>query len=229
MFAEGLRRRALSLSRALRLGNQSFLAPTAGSTRVPRAADGRQPLSPPSGWACLPPGDAAITKRVKQLGHRGRSSKRRAGSSSRKAFGRRSRTSPPRVRQSRASGPRLNTRSGERPMSLAASGTKRNMAPSSKPPSSPSASPSKAWRENNDNLLAQADRCPCHAGRQRHRRADAAYSDRTARRGRGDRVDAASDDGVRPARYSSASRGSAAKFQARLAEISRARARSPPS
>jgi hypothetical protein len=42
------------------------LAPTA-DPRVFRAPDGRL-LSPPSGWACLPPGDAGLTRRVKAAG-----------------------------------------------------------------------------------------------------------------------------------------------------------------
>lgn len=35
--------------------------------RVFKSADGKH-VSPPSDWACLPPGDAAITKKVKALG-----------------------------------------------------------------------------------------------------------------------------------------------------------------
>ena len=42
------------------------LAPTADA-RVFAAPDGRR-LSPPAGWACLPPGDAALTRRVKEAG-----------------------------------------------------------------------------------------------------------------------------------------------------------------
>lgn len=42
------------------------LAPTA-DPRVFVAPDGRH-LSPPEGWVCLPPGDAMITRRVKQAG-----------------------------------------------------------------------------------------------------------------------------------------------------------------
>ncbi len=42
------------------------LAPTADA-RVFVAPDGRR-LSPPAGWACLPPGDAALTRRVKEAG-----------------------------------------------------------------------------------------------------------------------------------------------------------------
>ncbi|PCC68313.1 Uncharacterized conserved protein [Nannocystis exedens] len=42
------------------------LAPTA-DPRVFVAPDGRR-LSPPPGWACLPPGDAALTRRVKLAG-----------------------------------------------------------------------------------------------------------------------------------------------------------------
>jgi len=42
------------------------LAPTA-DPRVFLSADGRR-LSPPAGWVCLPPGDAALTRRVKQAG-----------------------------------------------------------------------------------------------------------------------------------------------------------------
>lgn len=42
------------------------LAPTSNPT-VFVAPDGRK-LSPPPGWACLPPGDAAVTRRVKQAG-----------------------------------------------------------------------------------------------------------------------------------------------------------------
>ena len=42
------------------------LAPTA-DPRVFLAPDGKR-LSPPAGWVCLPPGDAAITRRVKQAG-----------------------------------------------------------------------------------------------------------------------------------------------------------------
>jgi hypothetical protein len=42
------------------------LAPTA-DPRVFLAPDGRR-LSPPEGWACLPPGDAGFTRRVKQAG-----------------------------------------------------------------------------------------------------------------------------------------------------------------
>ncbi|WAS96887.1 DUF2293 domain-containing protein [Nannocystis punicea] len=42
------------------------LAPTA-DPRVFVAPDGRR-LSPPPGWACLPPGDAALTRRVKSAG-----------------------------------------------------------------------------------------------------------------------------------------------------------------
>jgi hypothetical protein len=42
------------------------LAPTA-DPHVFVAPDGRR-LSPPSGWACLPPGDAGLTRRVKQAG-----------------------------------------------------------------------------------------------------------------------------------------------------------------
>lgn len=42
------------------------VAPTADPTRV-RAADGTM-LSPPSGWALLPPGDAGLTRRVKAAG-----------------------------------------------------------------------------------------------------------------------------------------------------------------
>lgn len=42
------------------------LAPTA-DPRVFVAPDGRR-LSPPAGWACLPPGDAGLTRRVKAAG-----------------------------------------------------------------------------------------------------------------------------------------------------------------
>lgn len=42
------------------------LAPTP-DPRVFLAPDGRR-LSPPTGWACLPPGDAALTRRVKLAG-----------------------------------------------------------------------------------------------------------------------------------------------------------------
>jgi hypothetical protein len=42
------------------------LAPTA-DPRVFVAPDGTR-LSPPQGWVCLPPGDAALTRRVKQAG-----------------------------------------------------------------------------------------------------------------------------------------------------------------
>lgn len=42
------------------------LAPTA-DPRVFLAPDGTR-LSPPEGWVCLPPGDAALTRRVKQAG-----------------------------------------------------------------------------------------------------------------------------------------------------------------
>jgi hypothetical protein len=42
------------------------LAPT-GDPRVFVAPDGRR-MTPPEGWACLPPGDAAITRKVKQAG-----------------------------------------------------------------------------------------------------------------------------------------------------------------
>jgi hypothetical protein len=42
------------------------LAPTA-DPRVFLAPDGKR-LSPPPGWVCLPPGDAAVTRRVKQAG-----------------------------------------------------------------------------------------------------------------------------------------------------------------
>lgn len=42
------------------------LAPTS-DPHVFAAPDGRK-LSPPSGWACLPPGDAALTRRVKLAG-----------------------------------------------------------------------------------------------------------------------------------------------------------------
>ena len=42
------------------------LAPTA-DPRVFRAPDGSL-LSPPAGWACLPPGDAGLTRRVKAAG-----------------------------------------------------------------------------------------------------------------------------------------------------------------
>lgn len=42
------------------------LAPTA-DPRVFIAPDGRR-LSPPDGWACLPPGDAGLTRRVKAAG-----------------------------------------------------------------------------------------------------------------------------------------------------------------
>jgi hypothetical protein len=42
------------------------LAPTS-DPRVFVTADGRR-LSPPDGWACLPPGDAGLTRRVKQAG-----------------------------------------------------------------------------------------------------------------------------------------------------------------
>jgi hypothetical protein len=42
------------------------LAPTA-DPRVFVAPDGRR-LSPPDGWACLPPGDAGLTRRVKAAG-----------------------------------------------------------------------------------------------------------------------------------------------------------------
>ena len=43
---------------------------TLAPTREPHvfvAPDGRH-LSPPAGWACLPPGDAALTRRVKLAG-----------------------------------------------------------------------------------------------------------------------------------------------------------------
>lgn len=43
-----------------------ILAPTP-DPRVFLAPDGRR-LSPPEGWACLPPGDAAITRKVKLAG-----------------------------------------------------------------------------------------------------------------------------------------------------------------
>lgn len=42
------------------------LAPT-GDARVFLAPDGRK-LTPPDSWACLPPGDAGLTRRVKALG-----------------------------------------------------------------------------------------------------------------------------------------------------------------
>ncbi|MEZ4451281.1 MAG: DUF2293 domain-containing protein [Nannocystaceae bacterium] len=42
------------------------LSPTA-DPHVFLAPDGRR-LAPPQGWACLPPGDAALTRRVKQAG-----------------------------------------------------------------------------------------------------------------------------------------------------------------
>jgi hypothetical protein len=42
------------------------LSPTA-EPHVFLAPDGRR-LSPPAGWACLPPGDAALTRRVKRAG-----------------------------------------------------------------------------------------------------------------------------------------------------------------
>ena len=42
------------------------LAPT-GDPKVFVAPDGRR-LSPPEGWACLPPGDAGLTRRVKAAG-----------------------------------------------------------------------------------------------------------------------------------------------------------------
>src|SRR5688572_15066201 len=42
------------------------LAPTA-NPRVFVAPDGRR-LSPPDNWACLPPGDAGLTRRVKAAG-----------------------------------------------------------------------------------------------------------------------------------------------------------------
>jgi len=42
------------------------LAPT-GDPRVFVAPDGSR-CSPPAGWACLPPGDAALTRRVKEAG-----------------------------------------------------------------------------------------------------------------------------------------------------------------
>jgi hypothetical protein len=42
------------------------LAPTA-DPRLFRSADGKL-LSPPEGWACLPPGDAGLTRRVKAAG-----------------------------------------------------------------------------------------------------------------------------------------------------------------
>ncbi|HEY0251480.1 MAG TPA: hypothetical protein VGC41_08125, partial [Kofleriaceae bacterium] len=42
------------------------LAPT-GDPRVFISPDGRR-LSPPQGWACLPPGDAGLTRRVKAAG-----------------------------------------------------------------------------------------------------------------------------------------------------------------
>ncbi|MCX5746284.1 MAG: DUF2293 domain-containing protein [Proteobacteria bacterium] len=42
------------------------LAPTA-DPHVFVAPDGKR-LSPPTGWACLPPGDAGLTRRVKQAG-----------------------------------------------------------------------------------------------------------------------------------------------------------------
>src|SRR5690349_11771369 len=42
------------------------LAPTA-DPRVFAAPDGRR-LSPPADWACLPPGDAGLTRRVKAAG-----------------------------------------------------------------------------------------------------------------------------------------------------------------
>src|SRR5207244_10047372 len=42
------------------------LGPTA-DPRVFRAPDGRT-LSPPGDWACLPPGDAGLTRRVKAAG-----------------------------------------------------------------------------------------------------------------------------------------------------------------
>src|SRR5688500_14295299 len=42
------------------------LAPTA-DPRVFVAPDGRR-VSPPEGWACLPPGDAGLTRRVKAAG-----------------------------------------------------------------------------------------------------------------------------------------------------------------
>lgn len=46
--------------------NALVLAPTA-DPHVFVAPDGKR-LSPPSDWSCLPPGDAAITRRVKQAG-----------------------------------------------------------------------------------------------------------------------------------------------------------------
>lgn len=52
---------------ALLMNNDALiLAPTA-DPKVFRAPDGRL-LSPPAGWACLPPGDAGLTRRVKAAG-----------------------------------------------------------------------------------------------------------------------------------------------------------------
>lgn len=49
-----------------RMPDALILAPTP-DPRVFLAPDGRR-LSPPDGWACLPPGDAAITRKVKLAG-----------------------------------------------------------------------------------------------------------------------------------------------------------------
>src|SRR5690349_6431189 len=46
--------------------DELILSPT-GDPHTFRAPDGRL-LSPPEGWACLPPGDAGLTRRVKALG-----------------------------------------------------------------------------------------------------------------------------------------------------------------
>jgi hypothetical protein len=48
------------------MADSLILAPT-GDPRVFIAPDGRR-LSPPASWECLPPGDAGLTRRVKQAG-----------------------------------------------------------------------------------------------------------------------------------------------------------------
>jgi hypothetical protein len=65
--ALGLRSLQIAAYSARAMEHDSLvLAPTANPT-VFVAPDGRR-LSPPTDWACLPPGDAALTRRVKQAG-----------------------------------------------------------------------------------------------------------------------------------------------------------------
>ena len=98
------------------------LAPTP-SPRTFRAPDGSL-LTPPADWACLPPGDAGLTRRVKAAGpswvvveKRGRKISRRVYGLRRSTSNRRARPLSPNARQTATPGAANRTCAGVKPSS----------------------------------------------------------------------------------------------------------------